>query len=279
MMISRAKAVLLLLGCATLPATVMAAEADLAPIFAGFTQETAPGCAVGWETAGGESGRRARGSADLEHHTPITADTIFEAGSVSKQFTAAAVLILAEQGRLSLNDQIRRYLPELNAVQGAITVDQLLTHTSGLRDWGAVARLGGWPRGTRAYDNNDVLKITARQRALNYVPGTDWSYTNTDFSLLAIIVERVSGQSLAQFSREHIFVPLVLKDTNWRDDFRNIVPGRAIAYEQRAGAWSQSMPFENAYGAGGMLTTVDDLLRWNRALSTTLAEVLRRARR
>jgi len=201
--------------------------------------------------------------ADLEHHIALSPDSVLEAGSISKQFTAAAVLLLAEQGKLSLRDPVRKFLPELPDYGTTITIEQLIHHTSGLRDWGSVAEVQGWPRSTRKYSNAWVLEIAAHQKALNYKPGDEWSYTNTGYNLLAIIVQRVSGKSLAEFTHEHIFAPLGMQTTSWRDDFQRIVENRAVAYEISEGREHELMPFENAYGNGGLLTTVDDLLRWN----------------
>lgn len=238
----------------------------LDPIFSKFNGST-PGCAFAVEHAGEPALERAYGMSDLEHGVPNTVDSIFEAGSVSKQFTAAAVLMLVQDGRLALSDDVRKYLPELPDYGTPITVDELLSHTSGLRDWGNVEDIAGWPRTDRVYTLTDVLNIAARQKALNYKPGTAWSYTNTGFNLLAIIVQRVSGKSLADFTRDRIFVPLGMTHTQWRDNFRSIVPGRAIAYDFDGKAYEQMMPFENAYGNGGLLTTVGDLMVWNRALT------------
>ncbi len=244
-----------------------AAAADLDSLFKAYGPET-PGCAVGVARDGQPPVLRAYGSADLEHHVPNTPDTVFEAGSVSKQFTAASVLMLAEEGKLALTDDIRRYLPEMPDYGMPVTINHLLSHTSGLRDWGAVAALGGWPRTSAIHTNLDVLAIAARQRTLNYPPGSAYSYTNTGYNLAAVIVERVSGQSLAAFSRARIFTPLGMTKTSWRDDFRRVVPNRAIAYEAKtAEGFPQDMPFEDAYGNGGLLTTVGDLLTWNAALT------------
>lgn len=252
--------------------TASAAEAPAASIdtalasFAG--PAAAPGCAVGVQSADGAPQFRAFGTADLEHAVPIGADTVFEAGSVSKQFTAAATLILVSEGKLSLDDDIRKYLPELPDYGHPITVAELLGHTSGLRDWGELEAIGGWPRTDRVYDMADVLQITARQRALNFTPGTAWSYTNTGFNLLVLIVQRVSGASFVEFTRDHLFKPLGMAHTQWRDDFRRIVPNRAVAYQRGSdGVYEQLMPFENTYGHGALLTTVSDLLRWNQALT------------
>ncbi len=243
-----------------------AQPASLDPIFAGYGDQT-PGCAVGAKHKDQPPVFRGYGTADLEHGVAITPDTVFEAGSVSKQFTAAAILLLVEDGKLSLSDDIRKHLPEMPDYGRPITVDMLLSHTSGLRDWGEVMSLAGWPRTSRIYTHDEVLRIATRQTALNYAPGEAYSYTNTGYSLAGLIVQRLSGKTLADFTRERIFQPLGMIHTSWRDDFRRVVPGRAIAYDKEAGAFVQDMPFENTYGHGGLLTTVGDLLVWNDALT------------
>lgn len=250
-------------------AGVQAISAQADPLdaqFAGLTHAT-PGCAVGIERTGQPQITRAYGMADLEHDVANTPATIFEAGSISKQFTAAAILTLVAEHKIALSDDIRKYLPEMPDFGTPITVDELLNHTSGLRDWGNEEELAGWPRTDRVYDLPYVLASASRQRALNYKPGTHWSYTNTGYNLAAIIVGRVSGQSLAEFTRERFFTPLGMTHTSWRDDFRRIVPNRAVAYQPAGNGYEQLMPFENAYGNGGLLTTVSDLLIWNRALT------------
>ncbi|HEX7486644.1 MAG TPA: serine hydrolase domain-containing protein, partial [Vicinamibacterales bacterium] len=189
--------------------------------------------------------------------------TIFEAGSVSKQFTAAAVLLLARDGKLSLDDPVRKYIPELPDYGKPLTIRHMLQHTSGLRDWGEVESIAGWPRTSRVYTHAHVLDIVSRQKALNFEPGTNWSYCNTGYNLAAIMVSRVSGQPFAEFCRLRIFEPLGMTHTSWRDDFRRVVKGRAIAYDEVKDGYRQDMPFENIHGNGGLLTTVGDLLRWN----------------
>lgn len=230
-------------------------------IFAAYTGRT-PGCAVGVSANGKAVLEKAYGMADLEHDVKNTPDTIFEAGSVSKQFTAAAVLLLARAGKLSLDDDVRKYIPELPDYGAPITIRHMLNHTSGLRDWGSVAAIGGWPRTTRVHTHAHVLDIVSRQRALNFPTGTRYSYSNTGYNLAAIIVSRVSGASFAEFSRTRIFEPLGMRNTSWRDDYTRIVKGRAIAYENARGTYRMDMPFENVHGNGGLLTTVGDLLRW-----------------
>jgi len=259
------------LAILVLPAALAAQARDLTPlvnrVFARWDSASGPGCAVGIDRAGAPRFTRAFGRADLEYDIPNRPETIFEAGSISKQFTAASVVLLALDGKLNLDDDVRKYVPELPTYERPITIRHLLNHTSGLRDWGEIAALAGWPRETRVHTHDDVLDILAHQRALNYPPGDRYSYTNSGFNLLAIIVSRVSGQPFATFSRDRLFKPLGLTNTQWRDDFRRVVKGRAQAYARATGGqWELEMPFENVHGNGGLLTTVSDLLTWTAML-------------
>lgn len=223
-----------------------------------------PGCAVGVARAGAPNLTRAYGLANLDYDIPLAPDSIFEAGSVSKQFTAAAVALLALDGKLSLDDPVRNYLPELPAAASDVTIREMLNHTSGFRDWGTVASLSGWPRGKRAHTMPVILDIMSRQQSLNFPAGTQWSYSNSNYNLAAIIVERVSGKSFPLFTRERIFEPLGMTHSSWRDDYSRVVKRRATGYDaNRDGTFSISMHSENIYGNCCLMTTVSDLLLWN----------------
>lgn len=235
-------------------------------IFEPWNSVDSPGCAVGVAVNGLTVLSRAYGMADLEHNIPNTPATIFEAGSVSKQFTAAAIVLLALEGRLSLDDDVRQYVPEVYDYGTTITLRHLLTHTSGLRDWGSVAEISGWGRQNRTHNHAHVLDILSRQSALNFQPGHEYSYSNSGFNLLAIIVGRVSGIPFAEFSKQRIFEPLGLTNTQWRDDYTRIVKGRSTAYEVDGDTVRIMRPIEDVHGNGGLLTTVGDLLIWNEAL-------------
>jgi CubicO group peptidase (beta-lactamase class C family) len=237
-------------------------EGSVDQIFAKWNSST-PGCAVGVAVDGKPALAKAYGMADLEHDVKNTPDTIFEGGSVSKQFTAAAVLLLAKEGKLSLDDPARKYVPELPDYGTPLTIRHMLHHQSGLRDWGSIEAIAGWPRTTREYTHDHVLDIVSRQKALNFKPGTQYSYSNTGFNLAAIIVARVSGMPFSDFTTERIFKPLGMTHTSWRDDHTRIVKGRAMAYSSGPGGFHTEMPFENVHGNGGLLTTVGDLLKWN----------------
>jgi len=206
---------------------------------------------------------KAWGLADLDHHVPYTTITVSEAGSISKQFTAASILLLAQQGKLSLNDDVRKYFPQLPNYGSVIRLKNLLHHTSGLREWSDLAAITGWPRTTKAYGNEDVFKMLCRQKKLNNIPGTEFIYSNSNYVLLALIVEKVSGMTLSAFTQKYIFKPAGMTHTLWRDSYKKVVPNRAIAYSKNDGIYTIDMPNENVYGPGGLLTTTEDLLKWN----------------
>jgi CubicO group peptidase (beta-lactamase class C family) len=232
-------------------------------IFKAFTQAT-PGCAVGADVKGEPVVRGSYGMADLEHDVPFTVDTISSPGSVAKQFTAAAVLLLARDGKLSLDDAARKYLAELPAVAGTVTIRQMLNHTAGLRDWGYLTAMAGIPRDRYGATLDTVLDILSRQRALDFTPGTRWSYSNSGYTLAAILVSRVSGMPFPAFTKQRIFEPLGMTNTSFRDDSSQIVKGRADNYARRGNGFARQISTENVYGNGGLLTTVEDLLKWNR---------------
>jgi CubicO group peptidase (beta-lactamase class C family) len=238
--------------------TVKAIEALLVR----YTPEN-PGCELAISRNGRVIYSKAWGLADLEHHTTMTTTTITEAGSVSKQITAAAILLLEQQGKLSLDDDVRKYIPELPDYGQPILLKYMMRHTSGLRDWGAIAALSGWPRTTKTYNNNDALDIIVHQHRLNNPPNDVFIYSNSNYNLLTIIVERVSGMSLADFTHEYIFKPAGMTHTSWRDNHKRVVQDRAIAYAQNQGVYETNMPNEDTYGHGAMLTTAEDLLKWN----------------
>lgn len=205
---------------------------------------------------------KAWGMANLENNIPMSLNNVSEAGSVSKQFTAAAILMLEMQGKLSLDDDIRKYLPEMPDYGEVIKIRHLMHHSSGLRDWGSIAELAGWPRTTKTYHNEDALEIIVRQKTLNNKPGDEFGYSNSNFNLQGVIVERVSGMTLAEFCNKNIFTPAGMTHTEWRDNFKKIVANRAIAYEKKNGVYFTDMPNEYVYGHGGLITTTEDLCKW-----------------
>ena len=243
------------------------ATARVDEIFAQWDSSASPGCALSVSQAGSSLLSRAWGMADLEHDIPNTPSTIFEGGSLAKQFTSAAVVLLALDGKLSLDDDVRTYIPEVRDYGTPVTLRRLMTHTSGMRDWGSVASISGWGRGARSHRHAHVLDIVSRQSALNFEPGHEYSYSNTGYNLLAVVVDRVSGMPFAQFSRERIFEPLGMSDTQWRDDYRRLVPRRSTAYSASDDGFLINRPIEYVHGNGGILSTVGDLQTWNAALT------------
>jgi CubicO group peptidase (beta-lactamase class C family) len=257
------------LALSTVP-QAYAQQLDVAAIdrvFEAYSRPNTPGCVLGVGRGNQVLYERGYGMANLEYDAPLSASTIVEIGSVSKQFTAGAVLLLAQRGVLSLDDDIRKWLPEVPDFGKKITIRMLANHTSGLRDqWGLLGLMNS-PPGTAVHTPELVLDLVTRQRDLNFKPNEQYLYSNTNYTLLGIIVRRASGKSLAEFSREHIFGPLGMKDTQWRDDFTRVVKGRATAYSRSSNdQYRQEMPFTNVYGNGGLLTTVRDLITWWDAL-------------
>jgi CubicO group peptidase (beta-lactamase class C family) len=228
-----------------------------------------PGCAAAVSLNGETVFEKAFGLAEMEHNVPNTPQTIFESGSVAKQFTAAAIVLLQQEGKLSIDDPVRKYIPELPDYGSPLTLRHLLNHTSGIRDWGTVMTLTGAGRGDRVITQDLALDVITHQRALDFTPGAEYSYSNSGYNLLAIIVERVSKQKFAAFLDERLFKPLGMKNSSLRDDYQRIVPGRAQAYaRQGTGPWRLNMPFMNVYGNGGMLTTIGDWMKWNAMLDS-----------
>lgn len=254
------------------PLALAAQERDLPSridqIFARYDRNT-PGCVMGVAKDGRTLYTQGYGSANLEYGVPLTASSVMESGSVAKQFTAAAVVLLQQDGKLALDDDIRKYLPEVPDFGRTITIRHLLTHTSGLRDqWGLLGIEGRGP-GSQVHSPMTTLDLVVHQKMLNFPPGTAYSYSNTGYALATLIIERVSGKSLQEFSQERLFGPLRMTHTQWRDDFTRVVPQRATAYSPSDSGYHMDMPFTNMIGNGGLLSTVDDLLRWNENLDRT----------
>ena len=202
--------------------------------------------------------------ANLEYGIRIWPSTVFESGSVAKQFTAAAIALLAQDGKLSIEDPVRKYVPELPDFGTPILIRHLLNHTSGLRSQWPMLSLAGRPPGLAVHTVPEILELVSHYREVNFKPGEEFLYNNTGFTLLGVIVERVSGKSLNEFSQERLFGPLGMTRTRWREDFTAIVPNRATAYRlMPSGEFRTDMPFTNVIGNGGLLTTVGDLLTWN----------------
>ena len=265
---SRVRSVIVAVSLSSLQATAQqplppAMTARIDAVFARFSGHDAPGCAVGVYQNGAITYSKGYGSANLEYGIPITASTPFISGSVAKQFTAAAIALLVERGRLALDDDVRTYIPELPDYGTKITVDHLVHHTSGLRDFWALVDASGM-RFDDGYTAGDVIRLAARQRQLNFPPGSEYAYSNTGYVALGVIVQRVTGKSLRQFAAEEIFTPLGMTSTHYHDDHTMMVPGRAAAYSPvSGGGWRINVWNNDIVGQGGMMTTVADLQKWD----------------
>ena len=224
---------LVVIGAAAATITAQTKAPDWAPqvdaVFSQWDRRDSPGCALGVFENRAMVYERGYGMADLEHDVPITPESVFYVGSLSKQFTAMAAALAIQQGKLSPDDSIRKYLPELPEYATAIKVRHLIHHTSGLRDYNTLLSIAG-RRGDEAYDNPTVLRMTARQRSLNFPPGAEYLYSNTGYTLLAVVVERATGTPFAAFADAHIFRPLGMAASHFHVDASRMVKNRALAY-------------------------------------------------
>jgi CubicO group peptidase (beta-lactamase class C family) len=237
---------------------------DVDAIFADFQHGDSPGCAVGVIQDGNLVVRRGYGFANLDHRIPNGPDVVYYVGSVSKQFTAAAIALLADESRISLDDDVRRYIPELPDYGRPMTIRHLVHHTSGMRDIYTLMSLAG-VRMEDVMTNDAALGLITRQRELNFAPGDDYLYSNSGYWLLGQIIERVTGQTLRQYAHAHIFQPLGMTRTHFHDDAGSVVAGRAMSYSGSADAGFRVAYLGNfdKVGAGGLYTTLADLAKWD----------------
>ncbi len=217
-------------------ACVAAVAGDVAPqkvddIFSAYNRTGSPGCSLGVVRDGNFVYRKAYGSANLELGASLSPQSIFYMGSVSKQFTAAAVVLAGEQGYLSLDDDVRKYIPELPNYGHVITLRQMIHQTSGFRDFFTLINLSG--HDVADFNSKDeIFKLVVRQTGLNNIPGDEWIYSNTNYFLLGIVVERATRKSLAEFTAGSIFQPLGMSHTLFYDDHTLVVPGRVAACDR-----------------------------------------------
>jgi CubicO group peptidase (beta-lactamase class C family) len=236
-------------------------------IFERWDRPGSAGCAVGVARDGAVVYTRGYGMANLEYGVRIRPDTIFESGSVAKQFTAAAIVLLALDGKLSLDDPVRKYVPELPDFGTPILIRHFLSHTSGLRSQWPMLTLEGRPPGRAVHTIAEILELVSGYKELNFKPGDEYLYNNTGFTLLSVIVQRVSGKSFDEFCQERLFKPLGMTRTHWRTDFTEIVEDRATAYRFLPnGQFRTNASFTDVVGNGGLLSTVGDWLIWNENL-------------
>jgi CubicO group peptidase (beta-lactamase class C family) len=239
-------------------------EAAVDEVFEDLTQPGSPGCALAVYRDGQIVYAKGYGLANVEENVAIAPKSVFDIGSTSKQFTAASILLLEKQGRLSVGDDVRKYLPELPDYGKKITLLHLLNHTSGLRDYLTLMELAGINTDGVTTDD-DALALIARQKALNFAPGSEWLYSNTGFFLLSIVVKRVSGKTLRDFAAENIFGPLQMTHTQFRDDHRSLIADRALAYDpnEKKDGYTLNVSYFEQTGDGAVHTSVEDLLKWD----------------
>lgn len=245
-------------GCGGQSAT---AEARVDQVFAQWDKPDSPGCALTVIQDGEIIYKRGYGMANLEHRVPISSKTVFYIGSTSKQFTAMSILLLEEQGQLSLDDDIREYIPELPQYDHPITIRHLIHHTSGIPDYLALWQLAGRDFAA-AMPEGEVLDLLTQQEPL-FAPGDRFRYSNSGYFLLSLIVKRASGKSLREFAEENIFQPLGMRDTLFYDDHTMIIENRADGHFYKDGSIDVFNTSYDLVGAGGLYTTVEDLFLWD----------------
>jgi CubicO group peptidase (beta-lactamase class C family) len=238
------------------------ARPDIDKIFANWDRRDSPGCSLAIYKDGRILYEHGYGMANLELDVAIAPETTFYVGSLSKQFTAMSAALAIQQGKLALDDPISKYLPELPDYAARITVRHLIHHTSGLRDYNTLLAIAG-RRGDEAFDNPTVLRISARQKKLNFEPGSEYLYSNTGYTLLAVIVERAARVPFAEFAAKNIFEPLGMNVTHYHVDESRVVKHRADAYSGRGSELRLDTPSNERAGAGGVYTSVRDLLHWD----------------
>jgi CubicO group peptidase (beta-lactamase class C family) len=243
-------------------------EQAIDQVFATWNRTDSPGCAVGIYKDGEIAFAKGYGMSNLEHGVPIAPDSIFHVASVSKQFATFCIGLLEDEGKLSVDDEVRAYVPRLPDFGHRITIRHLIHHTSGIRDQWELLRYAGW-RQEDLVTEEDVMTLLERQRDLNFEPGEKYLYSNSGYTLLAVIIKAVTGQTIREFAHERIFAPLGMTRTHFHMDHTEIVPGRTQAYLPReGGGYRISIPEFALSGATSLFTTVEDLAKWDRNFTT-----------
>jgi len=233
-------------------------------VFSDLTKPGSPGCSLAVYRDGKIIYAKGYGLANIEENVAITPQSIFDIGSTSKQFTAASILLLEKQGKLSVNDDVRKFIPELPSYGQRVTILQLLNHTSGLRDYLTLFELAGINTDSVTTDA-EALALINRQKTLNFAPGTDWFYSNTGFFLLSVIVQRASGKTLREFAADNIFAPLEMTHTQFRDNHAALMANRALAYDEQENksGYKLNVSYFEQTGDGAVHTSVEDLQKWD----------------
>jgi CubicO group peptidase (beta-lactamase class C family) len=264
--VQRLAATAVALALCTAIAHAQAADpaAKVDALFAEFEKPDSPGYVVAVVKDGRVVHAKGYGMADLERNVHLSPQSVLDIGSTSKQFSAACLFLLARQGKLSLDDDVRKLLPEMRDYGTPVTIRHLIHHTSGVRDYLTLMAIAG-QSGANDYPDAYVVDLIARQRELNFKPGDEFLYSNSGYFLMSEIVRRASGMPLSAYAEKHIFGPLGMKNTHFHDDTSVIVKNRAIGYSPKdGGGWAIDMSIFHVVGDGGVLTTVEDLAIWDR---------------
>lgn len=231
-------------------------------IFSEWNKPETPGCALGIFKNGQIIYSKGYGMANLEHNIPNSDSTVFRIASISKQFTAACVILLAEKGKLDLDDNLKSFYPDFPEYADHITIRQLLNHTSGIRDYIQLADLMGY--GDRDfYDDDDILNWLIKQSSLNFRPGEEYLYSNSGYWLLGQIVSKVAEEKISDFAKKELFEPLGMFNTHFHNDHTQIVKNRASGYVPSNDTYRISMTTLDVIGDGGIFTTINDIKKWD----------------
>jgi len=252
---------LLLIGTALYgQVTAQQLESTVDELYAELS-ETTPGAAVLVTKDGKTLLNKGYGMANLEYNVPVSSTTVFDMASVAKQFTGYAIAQLVTEGKVSLEDDVRKYIPELPDFGTTITIDHLVHHTSGLRDWTSTLPLAGWSF-KELIPLDQILRMIYRQQGLNFIPGEEYAYCNSAYNLLAEVIQRVTGRKFQDWTKAHIFEPLAMNSTLFLNDPTQLVSGRADAYYKTKGNYYQNPNLTTAMGSSSLLSTTEDLAKW-----------------
>ena len=248
-----------IVGCADTPSEE---TASIDTIFNEWDNIEVPGGAITVILDGKTIYSHGYGSADLEHNIPITPATVFYLASVSKQFVTFCILLLEEQGKINLDDEIQTYLPDFPEYEAPIRISHLIYHLSGLKDYFSLLELNG-----KSYldhlEADEVYELIKSQKELDFLPGDQFRYSNSGYFLLYLIIEKVSGKSLKEFAHEHIFEPLGMKNTLFYDNISDLIKNRAFSYQKTDQGFDNLVSRFDLVGSGGMYSTVEDLALWD----------------
>jgi len=237
-------------------------EKETDKFFAKIHNNTSPGTAIVVVKDGKVVLNKGYGLANLERQIPVTPRTVFDIASVSKQFAAFAISMLVEQKKIALSDDVRKYIPELHNFDHTITIDHLVHHTSGVRDW-----IGTLPLSGMQFDDvislDQILRMAYQQKGLNFVPGSEYSYTNTGYNLLVEVIQRVTKQPFRQWTAQHIFKPLGMTQTHFSDDYEEVIAHKTLSYARdRSGKYGVRTNQLTALGSSSLNTTTTDMAKW-----------------